>query len=81
VTFHATVSHMRDHHLVDYELNLLLAIAGRKPPVRITYAYSCAIETLSRFGYIKPDIDGGYRLTPEGIEVADSVCPEKAASH
>jgi hypothetical protein len=70
---------MRDHHLVDYELNVLLAIAGKREPMRISYAYSCAIEALSRLGYISLNTSGGYSPTPDGVEVADSVCPPEPA--
>jgi len=64
---------MRDHHLVDYELEVLLAIAGKRPPMRLGAAFRQALEVLVRFGYAKLDLDGHYRLTPEGIEIRDSI--------
>lgn len=64
---------MRDHHLVDYELQVLLAVAGKRPPMRGGPRYGQAMEALAIFGYIQPDARGTYALTPEGVEIAESV--------
>ncbi|RPJ39927.1 MAG: hypothetical protein EHM35_00995 [Planctomycetaceae bacterium] len=72
---------MRDHHLVDYELNVLLALAGRKPRMRWGAAYGQALEVLVGFGFAELDRDGQYKPTAAGVEVADSVCPPEPASH
>ncbi len=66
---------MRDHHLVDYELQVLLAVAGRRPPMRWGGAYGQALEVLEGFGFIERR-NGVHELTPEGVEVADSVSPQ-----
>lgn len=66
---------MRDHHLVDYELQVLLALSGKRSPMRWGAAFGQALEVLIGFGYLTTDIDGGYRPTPEGVEVINSVVP------
>lgn len=67
---------MRDHHLVDYELQVLLAVAGKRPPMRWGAAYGQSLEVLKGFGFIERR-NGAHRLTPEGVEVVESVSPEK----
>lgn len=67
---------MRDHHLVDYELQVLLELAGRREPLRRGAPYANAMETLFNFGFIRLD----RSLTRDGIEVVDSVSPQQAAS-
>ncbi len=70
---------MRDHHLVEHELQVLLAIAGRRPQPRWGAVYGQAIEVLVGFGYAEKRADGGYSLTPEGVEVVESVAPRQSA--
>jgi hypothetical protein len=71
---------MREHHLVDFELQVLLALAGKREPMRWGAAFGQSLEVLVGFGYAALDADGRYGLTPEGIEIADSVAPAKVAS-
>lgn len=71
---------MRDHHLVDYELQVLLALAGKRPPMRWGAAFGQSLEVLVGFGYARLDIDGQYKLTPEGVELAESVTPPPVSS-
>lgn len=58
---------------MDYELRVLLAVAGRRPPMQRGDAYRQALEVLVGFGFIEPSPGGAYVLTPEGIELADSI--------
>lgn len=64
---------MRDHHLVDYELQVLLAIAGKREPMRWGAAFGQALEVLIGFGYLTTHLDGGYALTDEGTELVESL--------
>lgn len=66
---------MRDHHLVEHELQVLLAIAGKRPKPRWGAVYGQAIEVLVGFGYAEKGPDGNYSLTPEGLEVVNGVSP------
>ncbi len=67
---------MRDHHLVEYELQVLLELANRRAPMPQSITRGHAIETLYSFGFIRLD----HSLTPEGVEVVDSISPPKTAS-
>lgn len=64
-----------DHHLADSEIRVLLAIAGKRPPLRWSAQWKQAIEALMQFGLAKEEMDGGYMLTSEGRELADALAP------
>lgn len=71
------MSHMRDdHHLADYEIQVLLALAGKRPPLRWGAALGQCLETLSGFGFATRTSEG-FELTPEGRQLAEELAASR----
>ena len=72
-----------DHHLADYEIQVLLAIAGKlRRPGRQGAAFNQAIEVLRGFGYADLDTVDGIkiiRLTRDGRELAEALSKEHSS--
>ena len=61
-----------DHYLADYEIQVLLSLAGKRPALRWGAALGQSLEVLVGFGFAELD-EGTYRLTREGTALAEAL--------